>query len=160
MVGSILAKSVAVIALCYTASTNALVARQGGQSLRHPVYEVADSNGPSLKTPSTPETIYLQTEELKAVNITSFSNGLSESRGVERRGIIGADNRNLWTDTNWPFRTVGKLSFFRGTAEYYCSATLVGPRHVLTARHCAVDMTSGRFSKDLISHIFALNRAD
>jgi V8-like Glu-specific endopeptidase len=53
---------------------------------------------------------------------------------LEGRTIFGPDNRFIFHDHNYPFRTVGRVSNSRGS----CSGTLVGPRHLLTASHCIV----------------------
>jgi V8-like Glu-specific endopeptidase len=52
---------------------------------------------------------------------------------LDKRFIVGEDNRRYNSDTNYPFSAIGKLIWSNGA---YCSGALVGPRHVLTARHC------------------------
>ena len=46
--------------------------------------------------------------------------------------IFGTDDRRLFQDTNYPWGTTGKFRKQGG----WCSGTMVGPRHVLTASHC------------------------
>lgn len=54
-----------------------------------------------------------------------------------RRFIFGTtDNRQYWAMGTYPFHSVGKLQWSSGV---FCSGALVGPRHVLTARHCLPD---------------------
>ncbi|KAK2039826.1 trypsin-like serine protease, partial [Colletotrichum somersetense] len=60
-----------------------------------------------------------------------------------RRFIIGADDRRLWNDPNYPFIAVGRLQWSNGV---FCSGAMVGPRHFLTAKHCHVDGVPGVFA--------------
>lgn len=62
---------------------------------------------------------------------------------VAKRFINGADDRFLYSSTDYPFNTVGKLYWSNGV---FCSGALIGPRHVLTAKHCLVDNASGTFA--------------
>jgi len=62
---------------------------------------------------------------------------------VEKRFINGNDDRYQYTDTNYPFRAVGKLYWDSGV---FCSGALIGPRHVLTAKHCLAEGVPGYFA--------------
>lgn len=62
---------------------------------------------------------------------------------IEKRFIVGKDDRKLWNKPYYPFNTVGKLQWSNGV---FCSGALVGPRHVLTAKHCVIEKATAKFS--------------
>ena len=62
---------------------------------------------------------------------------------LEKRFIVGADDRRLWNKGQYPFNTVGKIRWSGGV---FCSGALVGPRHVLTAKHCLIDGQTATFA--------------
>ena len=63
----------------------------------------------------------------------------SRGKGLDRGGsIFGNDDRYLFDDRSFPWRTVGKV----GTVGKWGSGTTIGPRHVLTASH-VVNWTGG-----------------
>ena len=43
----------------------------------------------------------------------------------------------------YPYRTVGKLFFTLGNTSYVCSASVIRPHLLLTARHCVLDASAG-----------------
>ncbi|MFK7826121.1 MAG: serine protease [Oligoflexales bacterium] len=49
------------------------------------------------------------------------------------------DDREYITERAFPYSTIGKISFKKGSDIFTCSGTLVGPRHVATAAHCIQD---------------------
>lgn len=68
---------------------------------------------------------------------TPTSSQAFELANVVKRFIFGTqDNRQYWGMGTYPFHSVGKLQWDNGV---FCSGALVGPRHVLTARHCLPD---------------------
>jgi len=54
----------------------------------------------------------------------------------QKRDIIGPDNRFLQSKTGNPWDYIGSFAWQVGNDGYRCSASLVGPRHLATARHC------------------------
>ena len=66
--------------------------------------------------------------------------------GIHAREIVGSDDRQLFSNENWPYTAIGRLSAQSSTKGLSCTGFLVGPRHVLTARHCVVGMSSFQFS--------------
>jgi V8-like Glu-specific endopeptidase len=62
-----------------------------------------------------------------------------EGKDLDKGGtIFGSDNRYLFDDLSFPWRTTGKVR----TVGQWGSGTTIGPRHVLTASH-VVNWTGG-----------------
>jgi V8-like Glu-specific endopeptidase len=59
-----------------------------------------------------------------------------------KRYINGPDDRYVYSSTDYPFSATGRLYWSSGAV---CSGALIGPRHVLTAKHCLAD-GSGTFA--------------
>lgn len=75
--------------------------------------------------------------------LTLFCEDDEDEEELDKRFIVGEDNRHLWNKAAYPFNIVGRLVWSNGV---FCSASLVGPRHVLTAKHCLVDGATATFS--------------
>ncbi|OFZ17242.1 MAG: hypothetical protein A2X86_01975 [Bdellovibrionales bacterium GWA2_49_15] len=68
--------------------------------------------------------------------------------------ILGKDNRQPMTSTQYPWTAIGLLAI--GNTGV-CTATLVGPRLILTAAHCLVDARTKRLQQDITNVVFYPN---
>jgi V8-like Glu-specific endopeptidase len=67
----------------------------------------------------------------------------------KRATIIGQDDRHLSVNDKYPYTAAGRVGLRGEDWTAGCSGALVGPRHVLTARHCVIDyMVDGLKSID------------
>ena len=90
----------------------------------------------------TPNIITLSTDgSIKAAGLTDVPPYVPEDAEVVDESEIhkrfihgGSDDRVLWTNKSYPFSTMGKIQWSNGV---FCSGSLIGPRHVATAKHCA-----------------------
>lgn len=57
----------------------------------------------------------------------------------KRATIIGEDDRHLSVNDKYPYTAVGRVGLSGVDWGAGCSGTLVGLRHVLTARHCVME---------------------
>lgn len=63
-------------------------------------------------------------------------------KGKKDFAVIGKDDRVKQLNTqDYPYRALGQLIFDKST----CSASLIGPSHILTAAHCIYNQTTSSF---------------
>ncbi|RYP68330.1 hypothetical protein DL771_006716 [Monosporascus sp. 5C6A] len=92
------------------------------------------TDGVSLFSAPEPEYVTLSREDLANLNATEAPGFDGPLSALAERAVIGRDDRVLWHDRNYPYSAIGKIQWSNGV---FCSGTLVGPRHVATAKHCA-----------------------
>lgn len=68
------------------------------------------------------------------------------------RGVFGKDDRVEITDADaqeYPFRAIGQVTYVTPKGPNYCSASLIGPRTVLTAAHCLYRHEAGGWAGNI-----------
>ena len=76
----------------------------------------------------------------------------AESRRLPVPGITGSDNRVTIDSRQFPWSAVGRLNI---TIGGFCTATVIGPRQVLTAAHCLWNKRTGRWLPACALHFLA-----
>jgi protease YdgD len=70
-----------------------------------------------------------------------------------RSGVLGSqDHRVPVMSDRWPWSSIGRLNTIMGMRRAFCTGTLIGPRHVITAAHCLFDSRTNGFVKPQAVH--------
>jgi V8-like Glu-specific endopeptidase len=88
------------------------------------------------KGDTAPETIILTASDFNTTDTSIMRTAL---KPLDKRYLNSPDDRHVNQASGYPFHSVGKLAWSNGV---FCSGALVGPRHVLTAKHCWVNEAS------------------
>ena len=62
------------------------------------------------------------------------------NHSVPSLAVYGEESRHPWPSTQYPFSAIQQLTF----AGIGCTVSVVGPRHLLTARHCIPEKYMGK----------------
>lgn len=126
------------IAFCYTA-----IADQASSTPTpyHPVLTLpVPTQDPWLSATVANFTDFLESQG--GANYALRASIIPRQRPDFDTGVIGTDDRQFFTSTASPHRSIGRLEVLslssqgRPTGLSICTATLIGPRHLATASHC------------------------
>jgi protease YdgD len=78
-----------------------------------------------------------------------------------RSGVLGARDRRVpVAPDRWPWSSIGRINVILGLKRSFCTGTLIGPRHVITAGHCLFDGKINQFVKPQAVHFVAAQDRD
>lgn len=112
---------------------------------------IKDFSIQDLQDDTLPEIIYLDDDDVSFASTernatTQLEASVPSDDDLEqlrKRFIVGVDDRQVWNQAAYPYFNVGRLVWSNGV---FCSGALVGPRHLLTAKHCLISGATGTFT--------------
>eukprot|EP01026_Neomeris_dumetosa_P006031 TRINITY_DN1186_c1_g1_i1.p1 TRINITY_DN1186_c1_g1~~TRINITY_DN1186_c1_g1_i1.p1 ORF type:complete len:327 (+),score=22.16 TRINITY_DN1186_c1_g1_i1:141-1121(+) len=136
--------------LCRVSRQRGLLGKTTGQSidfsssqsfqrklLQEDCKDSSNNTSSNCATAASSGTFHTSTALFGSLPKSNQSDSLTEALILET--VIGIDGRQYVVDTTrYPYRTIGRLVYQCGSSYYTCTATLVGPRTIITAAHCIV----------------------